>query len=147
MAGTTISELAKACGVGVPTVRYYERRGLLADPRPRKQGYRKFDDDDARRLTFVRQAQGLGFTLKEIADLPALRVAGSTTCSDVRSLADTKLREIDEKLRTLRAFRDALASLMAQCARRGPRSQCPIVDAIEQQEPAPKRRRAPRRVR
>ncbi|MCA9645457.1 MAG: MerR family transcriptional regulator, partial [Myxococcales bacterium] len=71
----TIGELAKMCGVGVETIRYYERRGLIPDPRPRKVGYREFSNDDVRRVRFVKQAQGLGFTLKEIAELLALRVS------------------------------------------------------------------------
>ncbi len=130
--GMTIGELAKACGVGVETVRYYERRGLLPDPRPRKVGYRDFDADDVRRLSFVKQAQALGFTLKEISELLALRVSRTTTCSDVRELAEAKLKDIDEKLRTLRSFKRALGRLVEQCGDGGLRSQCPILDVLDE---------------
>lgn len=130
----TIGELARACGVGVETIRYYERRRLLVDPRPRRVGFRDFSDDDVRRVAFVKQAQGLGFTLKEIAELLALQVSGATSCSDVRKLAEAKLADIDEKLRTLRSFKQALTRLMQQCARGGPRGPCAIVDALERGE-------------
>lgn len=130
--GVTISELAKACGVGVETVRYYERRGLLPDPRPRKVGYRDFDADDVRRLSFIKQAQALGFTLKEVEELLALRVSRTTTCSDVRALAEAKLEDIDEKLRTLRSFKRALGRLVEQCGDTDLQSHCPILDALEE---------------
>lgn len=132
LSDVTISELAKACNVGVETVRYYERRGLLPDPRPRKVGYRDFDPDDVRRLNFVKQAQALGFTLKEIGELLALRVSGKTTCSEVRELAEAKLKDVDEKLRTLRSFKRALGRLVEQCEDTGLRSHCPILDALDE---------------
>jgi len=90
--------------VGVETIRYYERRGLIPGPRPRGVGYREFTDEDARRVRFIKQAQGLGFTLKEIADLLALRVSRQPPCDDVRELAEAKLKDIEEELRTLRSF-------------------------------------------
>ena len=134
----TIGELAKACGVGVETIRYYERRGLIPDPRPGKKGYREFSDDDARRVQFIKQAQGLGFTLKEIDELLALRVSSETTCDDVRGLAEAKLEDIEEKLRTLRSFKRALGKLVDQCGRSGPEGHCPILDALD--DPKPKKR-------
>jgi len=136
----TIGELAKACGVGVETIRYYERRGLIPDPRPGKKGYREFSDDDARRVQFIKQAQGLGFTLKEIAELLALRVSSDTTCDDVRGLAEAKLEDIEEKLRTLRSFKRALGKLVDQCGRSGPDGQCPILDALDDPKRKPKKR-------
>lgn len=131
----TISELAKACGVGVETIRYYERRGLIPDPRPGKQGYRDFSEDDARRVRFIKQSQGLGFTLKEIAELLALRISSDTTCDDVRGLAEVKLADIEEKLRTLRSFKRALGKLVDQCGRSGPEGHCPILDALDDPQP------------
>ena len=127
----TIGELAKMCGVGVETIRYYERRGLIPDPRPRKVGYREFSNDDVRRVRFVKQAQGLGFTLKEIAELLALRVSPTTTCTDVRDLAEAKLEDIEEKLRTLKAFKKALGKLVRECSQTGAKGACPILDAMD----------------
>ena len=132
----TMGELAKRCGVKVATIRYYERRGLLPDPRRRGEGYRDYGDDDVRRLRFVRQAQGLGFTLKEIAELLALRVSPGTSCVDVRELAEAKLTDIEEKLRTLRVFKRALRGLVEQCAESGPSGACAILDQLEGEETA-----------
>jgi len=128
----TIGGLARACGVGVETIRYYERRGLIPDPRPRGVGQREFTDEDVRRVRFIKQAQGLGFTLKEIADLLALRVSRQTPCGDVRELAQAKLKDIDEKLRTLRSFKRALERLVDECERSGPTGSCPIIDALNE---------------
>lgn len=128
----TIRELANACGVGVETIRHYERRGLIPDPRPGKTGYREFSDDDARRVHFVKQAQGLGFTLKEISELLALRVPRETSCNDVRDLAEAKLVDIEEKLLTLRSFKRALGKLLDQCGQSGPKGHCPIFDALDE---------------
>lgn len=136
----TIGELARACGVGVETIRYYERRGLIPDPRPRGVGYREFTEEDGRRVRFIKQAQGLGFTLKEIADLLALKVSRQTPCNDVRALAEAKLTDIEEKLRTLRSFKRALKRLVDQCEQSGPTGGCPILDALD--EPDTRERRS-----
>lgn len=127
----TISELAKACGVGVETIRYYERRGLIPDPRPKKVGYREFSSEDVRRVRFVKQAQALGFTLKEIAELLALKVSPSSTCEDVRAVARAKLQDIEEKLEALQTFKRALGALVEECVQTGPASSCTILDAID----------------
>jgi len=119
----TIGELAKACGVGVETIRFYERSGLIADPRQNGVGYRDYAATVVRRVKFIKQAQTLGFTLKEIADLLAIRVSPTTTCADVRAKAQGKILDIQEKVRVLRSFEAALGS--------GPASDCPILDAIE----------------
>jgi len=129
----TIGELAKACGVGVETIRFYERSGLVADPRRKGVGYRDYPEDAARRVRFIKQAQGLGFTLKEIADLLALRVSPRTTCADVRAKASAKIADIQEKVRTLRSYEAALQQLVAQCSGSDASSDCPILDAIEDQ--------------
>lgn len=127
----TIGELARACGVGVETIRFYERRGLLADPRKQGVGYRDYSEAEVRRVRFIKQAQGLGFTLKEITELLALRVSSSTTCADVRAKARAKIEDIEEKIEALQAFRAALDRLVSQCAGSGPVSDCPILDALE----------------
>ncbi|MCO5166616.1 MAG: heavy metal-responsive transcriptional regulator [Planctomycetes bacterium] len=129
--GMTIGQLAKRCGVNVETIRYYERRGLLRDPRRRGVGYRDYDEDDERRLRFIKQAQGLGFTLKEISELLDLRVARSTTCADVRAKAEAKVNDIEEKVQALETFKGALLRLVSRCSGAGPTSDCPILEAIE----------------
>lgn len=123
----TIARLAAAAGVGVETVRYYQRRGLLAVP-PSAGGVRRYGAEDLRRLRFVRRAQAAGFTLDEIAELLALDRTGDR--ARVRALAEGRLAALDAKIAELDASRSALERLRARCAsgRRGP---CPILEAFD----------------
>ena len=127
----TIGELAKACGVGIETIRYYERRGLISDPRKRGIGRRDYSEKHLRRLRFVKQAQALGFTLKEVSELLALRVAEGSTCADVRAKARAKVQDIEQRVATLLTFKGALNRLGSRCRGAGPTSECPILDALE----------------
>lgn len=132
----TIGELAKLCGVGVETIRFYERRGLLTDPRKGGVGYREYGDEHARKIKFIKQAQELGFTLKEIEELHDLRSSTDATCEDVRLKAQRKVDEIDQKIRTLQALKKALTPLLTECMgsrEQGP-DECPILEAIENPE-------------
>ncbi len=128
-------ELAHQVGVNLETVRYYERRGLLPKPPRTPAGYRSFDADAVRRLRFIRQAQALGFSLKEVRELLALRIKPGTSCSEVRRRAEMKLANIDEKIKQLRAMKRVLARFTAACSGRGPVSECPILDALDQERP------------
>ncbi len=124
----TIGGLAKAAGVGVETVRYYQRRGLLAEP-PRPHGeVRRYSGDDLRRLKFIRSAQAAGFTLAEIGEL--LDLSSSDDRPRVRELAQARVAELDRKIAQMTEAREALAGLATDCAkdRKGP---CPILDAFE----------------
>jgi Hg(II)-responsive transcriptional regulator len=128
--GRTIGALAAAAGVHVETVRYYERRGLLAKPRA-VRGWRRYDDQALQTLRFVKRAQKLGFSLAEIAELLALRRSTrERTCARVRARAQEKLAEVDAKLRDLLAIRGALAELAAACPAEGPAGRCPILSAL-----------------
>ncbi len=131
----SIGQLARQAGVGVDTVRYYERRGLLPTADRLANGYRIYSADSARRLGFVRHAQELGFTLEEIRELLALRVDRGRRCADVRELALAKLAAIDAKLESLRRIRGALATLAGRCTGRGPTSACPLLDSLDEQNP------------
>src|SRR6266581_4304729 len=104
MHGFKTSEVAKQGGVNLETIRYYERRGLLPKPPRTPAGYRTFDAAALRRLRFIKQAQALGFSLKEIKELLALRLDPRASCADVRRRAEAKIADIDEKLRALRAM-------------------------------------------
>lgn len=129
--GRTIGELARAANVHVETVRYYERRGLLDQPR-RIGGWRRYGDEALRKLRFVRRAQELGFSLDEIAELFSLRTSSSMrTCSRVRAKAQSKLIEIDRKLEDLKAIRKTLQELTAICPTEGPGASCPILAAMD----------------
>jgi DNA-binding transcriptional MerR regulator len=114
VSGFTIGNLARAAGVNVETVRYYERRGLLQRPVPRGSQYREYSDSDVERLRFIRRAKALGFTLAEIRDLLP---AADTGCVDgVLVAARTKLAEIESDISEQLALRDRLARLVAVCA-------------------------------
>ena len=92
MKSLTIGQLARNGGVGVETVRFYERKGLLAEPDRRPSGYRQYDEDVVDRLRFIRRAKELGFTLNEIKELLSLRIDPTTTCADVKSRAEEKYK-------------------------------------------------------
>ena len=124
----TIGGLARAAGVGVETVRYYQRRGLLPEPARPPGEVRRYGEDDLRRLRFIRSAQAAGFTLAEIGELIALDSTDDR--ARARELAQARVAAIDEKIDELRQARDALAGLASACAskRGGP---CPILRAFD----------------
>jgi len=128
MTGVTIGELAERAGVGVETIRFYERKGLMARPVRPRAGYRQYDEQAAERIRFIRQAQDLGFTLAEVAELLSLRVDPLTTCADVKAKAQEKITDIDGKIRGLRQMRAALVEIAQTCGGTGPTSDCPILD-------------------
>ncbi|GAC1529039.1 MAG: Hg(II)-responsive transcriptional regulator [Polyangiales bacterium] len=126
----TIGALARDAGVHVETVRYYERRGLLKQPR-RGAGWRRYDEAALHALQFVKRAQELGFSLDEVADLLSLRSSSSErTCMRVRARAEAKLADIDAKLRDLASMRATLERLTRACPSDGPAGRCPILGAI-----------------
>jgi DNA-binding transcriptional MerR regulator len=119
MAGMTIGKLAAAEGVGVETVRFYQRRGLLAEPVRRGSGYREYGETDRSRLEFIRRARQLGFSLGEIADLLGPAVDGAAdgrSAAQVRVAAQAKLAAIDEQMTALMAVRCRLRQLLQVCA-------------------------------
>ena len=124
----TIARLGAAAGVGVETVRYYQRRGLLAVPAS-AGAVRRYGQEDVRRLRFIRRAQAAGFTLEEIGELLALDRTDDR--ARVRELAGERLAALDSRIAELEASRAALERLRASCAsgRKGP---CPILEAFEQ---------------
>ena len=128
MADVTIGRLAEQSGVNVETIRFYERKGLIAQPPRPASGYRKYDDLTAGRIRFIQRAQELGFTLSEIKQLLSLRVDPRTSCADVRAKAEDKIADIDGKLATLRRMRRALVQITKTCSGAGPTSDCPILE-------------------
>lgn len=127
MTALSIAGLAKAGGVGVETVRYYQRRGLLDTP-DKGAGIRRYDADSVRRLRFIRSAQAAGFTLEQIAELLTLDATGDR--ARVRALAGARIAALDVKLAELQRARDALGRLAAECAQ-GTRGPCPILASFE----------------
>jgi MerR family mercuric resistance operon transcriptional regulator len=134
MSPLTIGQVARRAGIGVETVRFYERQGLLAQPARRASGYRQYDEGVVARLRFVKRAKELGFTLKEIAELLALRLDPDTTCVEIRQRAQAKLADIEARIRDLQKIRQALLGLTASCTGSGPTSACPILEALDHQD-------------
>ena len=126
----TTSELAKRGGVNLETIRYYERIGLLPRPPRLRSGYRQFSSESVRRVRFIKRAQELGFSLKEIKDLLELRISPRSTRGDVRQRAATKIADIEEKIQHLRAMKQALVRLTDACCGNGPASDCPILESL-----------------
>jgi DNA-binding transcriptional MerR regulator len=120
-----IGETAQRAGVNVQTIRFYERRGLLAKPRRLASGYRDYASEDVRRIVAVKRAQKLGFTLSEIQELMRLEQPGQHI-EQVRSVAVVKIRDIDEKVRSLKSLRKSLEALLRNAANTNP--QCPVLE-------------------
>ena len=127
----TIGEVAKRSGIGLETVRFYERKGLIEEPPRTDSGYRQYPEDVVARLRFIRRAKELGFSLKEISELFSLRVDPDTTCADVKRRTDLKILDIEQKMSTLQTMKSALTKLGASCTGMGPTSDCPILEALD----------------
>ena len=131
MTAMCISQLARSAGVGVETVRYYQRRALLPDPRPQKtgtSGIRHYGPDEARRLRFIRTAQNAGFTLEEIAELLHLDSSGDRPRA--REMARARIAALDAKIAELQRARQSLSKLARECAA-GDKGPCPIIASFE----------------
>lgn len=114
MAGLLIGDVSKRTGVPAPTIRYYEEVGLLPSPARSGSGYRRYSGATIEELLFIRKAQGLGFSLDEIAEILQLSRSGQAPCAHVLSLAHQHLAAVDERIRQLRAFRRQLATDVAK---------------------------------
>lgn len=126
----TIGQLAKRAGVGVETIRFYEREGLLAEPERLPSGYRQYPPEAVGRVLFLRRAQRLGFTLKDAKELLALRDDPRSTSRAVRDRAAEKLADIDARIAELAAIRAELGRLVDACDGVGPAAGCPVITAI-----------------
>lgn len=133
MPSLTIGQLAENAGVGVETIRFYQRKGLVEEPEKPRDGYRRYPAEAAQRIRFIRQAQEIGFSLREIGELLALRVDRSRSCADVRRHAEAKILEVRSKIDALQQIERALTRLARSCSGAGPTTECPILDAIEKE--------------
>ena len=137
MSTMTIGKAARAAGVGIETIRFYERNGLIEQPpKPAGGGFRVYPAETVRRVRFIRQGQELGFSLRQIGELLSLKADPATDCSDVRRRAQAKLEEVDEKLARLTGIRAALEELIAACPGRGALRACSIMGALDGTEGA-----------
>ncbi len=127
----TIGQLAKKADVHIETIRYYEKRGLIPVPPRKESGYRQYSDEMVRRIQFIKHAKELGFSLKEINELLTLKLDARTSCSEVKKKAESKIADIDRKIKTLQGMKKALVKLTKACSGRGPAKECPILEALE----------------
>ena len=118
MAGLRSGELARRAGVSKDTLRFYERRGLLEPPRRTSNNYRLFPSEAVERLRWIRSALAMGFTVEELSRIAGARSRGQFPCHEVRSLAAAKLAVIEQRLRQMKSFRDALRALLDDWTRR-----------------------------
>jgi len=127
----TIGRLAREVGINVETVRFYERQGILPRPPRSASGYRHFPADAKRRLKFIKRAQELGFSLREIRELLALRMSRRTTSAEIRKRTEAKIADIEGKIRSLDSMRKSLLKLVRSCGGCTPVSECPILESLD----------------
>lgn len=130
----TISKAAEQAGVGIETIRFYERRGLVEQPLKPSRGFRHYPTDTVARIRFIRQAQELGFSLREIEELLALQGDTSADCAVMNQRAHSKLKQIQHKMAQLQRMQAALEQLLAVCPGSGTLEHCPIVEALNSVE-------------
>ncbi len=126
MKGLTIGALAKAAGVNVETIRFYQRKGLFPKPPKPGEGYRRDPDEAVKQVHFIKGSQKLGFSLKEIAELLVLGQKGEISCSEMLDLASRKIAQIELKIATLEFMKATLMELAESCPGAGSLDRCPI---------------------
>lgn len=131
MKNLTIGQLAKETGTNIEAIRYYERRGLIAEPTRRESGYREFSPVYIDRIRFIKRAQALGFTLREVSELLAL-ADGNPACKDIRKFAEEKVKDIETRIHDLQKIKEVLHELIKKCLSEGKLSSCPIIESLTQ---------------
>jgi Hg(II)-responsive transcriptional regulator len=126
----TIGKVAKLSGVGVETIRYYEREGMIQQPSRAGGGFREYPEDTIHRVRFIKRAQELGFSLSEISDLLSLRVKDRGACSKVKAKTELKLNQIERKIADLRRIQSALRNVKDSCERQAPGEKCPVLESF-----------------
>ena len=130
MVSLRTAEVARQAGVNVETLRFYERNGILPEPPRRASGYREYPPEAVRRVRFVKRAQELGFSLREIKELLDLTTVPRAKAGKVRQMAEAKIAEIDHKIRDLQAMKATLEGLLCACDGRRPLAACPIIESL-----------------
>ena len=131
----TISKAAKRAGTGIETIRFYERRGLIDQPpKPAAGGFRDYPQETVSRLRFIREAQELGFSLDEIAELLTLRADPKANCAQVQRRAEAKLAEVERKVERLQGIGTALERLIQACPGKGALGACSILETLESEQ-------------
>jgi Hg(II)-responsive transcriptional regulator len=123
----TIGQVAKLANVGIQTIRFYERKKVIEEPLRRESGYREYDEEVVKRLRFIKRAQSLGFSLREISALLAMRVGPKEKCEKVKKQAENKLEEIERKINDLKRMQTVLNEVTRACVASRPLGDCPIL--------------------
>lgn len=131
--GMTIGRLAKAVGEHVETIRYYQRRGLIEEPRKPSSGHRRYAGDTVNRIRFIRRAQQMGFSLEEVKSL--LQLSDGKHAREVRQIAERKHELLEARIAQLTGMRKQLKDLIEESKRRGSRGLCPITAALNGEDP------------
>ena len=131
MNGLKIGDLAERSGVGVETIRFYERKGLIRQPEKSLSGQRRYPEEMVSRVRFIRAAKELGFSLQEIDELLELRVSPEVSCAEVRRKAEAKIEDVESRIESLQAMHGVLKKLVAACHVSKPTEECPILEALE----------------
>jgi MerR family mercuric resistance operon transcriptional regulator len=127
--GFSIGLLAEAAGVGVETIRFYQRKGLLPEPERPRGSIRRYADDDLARVRFIKSAQRLGFSLDEVSEL--LKLEDGAHCDEARSLAERKLEDVRVRLADLRTIESVLSQLVAHCGATRGEVTCPLIASLQ----------------
>lgn len=135
MSGLTIGKLAQAADVGIETIRFYEREGLIQPAARSRSGYRQYSEDAVARLKFIKRAKWLGFTLKEIQTLLELRHNPRARRSALKARTLTKIADIESRIEELQRMKAALLPLVESCDGEGTLEGCPILTALESDRP------------
>ena len=131
MSSLKIGQVAEKAGVTVETIRFYESQALIPEAPRSHGGYRLYTPDAVKRVRFIQRAKELGFSLNDIQALLELRNKPGTTCAAIRSQALFKIEEVNKKMRNLTRIRDALSELADRCVSEANLSECPILDALD----------------
>lgn len=127
----SIGTLSKETGIGIETIRFYERLGLIVPVGRKSSGYRIFDDNSLRALGFIKHAKELGFSLSEIQELLDLKADKKSKCQSVQLKAKAQLQAVEEKINHLERIRNVLSKLIEQCRQRKIDSECPLLDCLD----------------
>lgn len=126
-------ELARKAGLNKETIRFYEKKGLLPEPRRSSGGYRQFSQDDLERILFIKNAKGLGFSLTEIGELLSIADGEIIDCLEVRSIAEKKLDFVESRIKGLMELKKALFELINQCRKSSKITYCPIIESLSKE--------------
>lgn len=134
MQGFTIGQVAKKIGISRDAIRMYEQQGLIEETGRTESGYRIYTEPALARLRFIQRAKAMGFTLKEIGELLAIKRTKINTCEEVKHQAEAKLMDIEKKITELQKLKKAFKTLIITCDDKGHGQDCPLLDALEQQD-------------